>query len=46
MSASMRDLRALRDGRISAEATRLDSQYPLYWMRSGGKTQTSVYRGV
>ena len=46
VSASMRDLRALRDGRISAEATRLDSQYPLYWMRSGGKTQTSVYRGV
>jgi hypothetical protein len=46
VSASMRDLRALRDMRISAEATRLDTQYPMYWMRSGGKTQNSVYRGV
>jgi len=46
VSASMRDLRALRDTRINAEATRLDTQYPTYWMRSGGKTQNSVYRGV
>jgi len=46
ISASMRDLRALRDTRISAEATRLDQKYPLFWTRSGGKTQNSVYRGV
>ena len=46
ISASMRDLRALRETRINAEAARLDQQYPTYWMRSGGKTQNSVYRGV
>ena len=46
ISASMRDLRALRDTRINAEATRLDTQYPTFWQRSGGKTQNSVYRGV
>lgn len=46
ISASMRDLRGLLDSRINAEATRLDSQYPTFWMRSGGKTQNSVYRGV
>ena len=46
ISASMRDLRALRDTRINAEAARLDQQYPTYWMRSGTKTQNSFYRGV
>lgn len=46
ISASMRDLRGLLDSRINAEATRLDSQYPTFWMRSGGKTQNSIYRGV
>ena len=46
VSASMRDLRALRDTRINAEAARLDQKYPLFWTRSGGKTQNSVYRGV
>ena len=46
ISASMRDLRALRDNRINAEAARLDQKYPLFWTRSGGKTQNSVYRGV
>ena len=45
ISASMRDLRALRDNRINAEAARLDQKYPLFWTRSGGKTQNSVYRG-
>ena len=46
ISASMRDLRALRENRINAEAARLDQQYPTYWMRSGTKTQNSFYRGV
>jgi hypothetical protein len=46
ISASMRDLRALRETRINAEAARLDQKYPLFWTRSGGKTQNSVYRGV
>ena len=46
ISASMRDLRALRETRINAEAARLDQQYPTYWMRSGTKTQNSFYRGV
>jgi len=46
VSASMRDLRALRLDRINAEATRLDGQYPAMWTRSGGRTQTSIYRGV
>ena len=46
ISASMRDLRALRETRINAEAARLDQQYPMYWMRSGTKTQNSFYRGV
>ena len=46
VSASMRDLRALRETRINAEAARLDQQYPTYWMRSGTKTQNSFYRGV
>ena len=46
ISASMRDLRALRDSRINAEAARLDQQYPTYWMRSGTKTQNSFYRGA
>ena len=46
VSASMRDLRALRETRINAEAARLDQKYPLFWTRSGGKTQNSVYRGV
>jgi hypothetical protein len=46
ISASMRDLRALRDTRINSEATRLDTQYPTFWQRSGGKTQNSAYRGV
>lgn len=46
VSASMRDLRALRLDRMNAEATRLDGQYPAVWTRSGGRTQTSIYRGV
>ena len=46
ISASMRDLRALRLNRISAEATRLDGKYPTTWTRSGTNTQSSVYRGV
>lgn len=46
ISASMRDLRALRETRINSEAARLDQKYPLFWTRSGGKTQNSVYRGV
>jgi hypothetical protein len=46
ISASMRDLRALRDTRINSEATRLDTQYPTFWQRSGGKTQNSAYRGA
>ncbi len=46
ISASMRDLRALRLDRINAETTRLYSQYPATWTRSGGRTQTSIYRGV
>lgn len=46
VSASMRDLRALRLERINAEATRLHGQYPTIWTRSGGRTQTSIYRGV
>ena len=46
VSASMRDLRALRMDRINAEATRLYSQYPATWTRSGGRTQTSIYRGI
>ena len=46
ISASMRDLRALRDTRINAEASRLATKYPVFWGRSGGKTQNSVYRGV
>jgi hypothetical protein len=46
ISASMRDLRALRDTRINAEAARLHQQYPTYWTRSGTKTQNSFYRGV
>ena len=46
VSASMRDLRALRETRINSEAARLDQKYPLFWTRSGGKTQNSVYRGV
>ncbi len=46
ISASMRDLRALRETRINAEAARLDQKSPLFWTRSGGKTQNSVYRGV
>ena len=46
ISASIRDLRALRETRINAEAARLDQKYPLFWTRSGGKTQNSVYRGV
>ena len=46
VSASMRDLRALRETRVNAEAARLDQQYPTYWMRSGTKTQNSFYRGV
>ena len=46
VSASMRDLRALRLDRMNAEATRLNGQYPAVWTRSGGRTQTSIYRGV
>jgi len=46
VSASMRDLRGLRLERINAEATRLNGQYPAIWTRSGGRTQTSIYRGV
>lgn len=46
VSASMRDLRVLRTERINAEATRLNGQYPAIWTRSGGRTQTSIYRGV
>ena len=46
ISASMRDLRALRETRINSEAARLDQQYPTFWMRSGTKTQNSFYRGV
>lgn len=46
VSASMRDLRGLRTERINAEATRLNGQYPAIWTRSGGRTQTSIYRGV
>lgn len=46
VSASMRDLRVLRMERINAEATRLNGQYPAIWTRSGGRTQTSIYRGV
>ena len=46
ISASMRDLRELRLDRINAEATRLDAQYPVTWTRSGGRTQTSIYRGL
>lgn len=45
VSASMRDLRALRMERMNAEATRLAGQYPTVWTRSGGRTQTSIYRG-
>jgi len=46
ISASMRDLRNLRDLRLNAEVSRLDGQYPTYWTRSGaGKTQTNLYRG-
>ena len=46
VSASMRDLRALRMERMNAEATRLAGQYPTVWTRSGGRTQISMYRGV
>ena len=46
VSASMRDLRGLRLERMNAEATRLNGQYPAVWTRSGGRTQTSIYRGV
>ncbi len=46
VSASMRDLRALRLERINAETTRLHGQYPTTWTRSGGRTRTSIYRGV
>ena len=46
ISAAMRDLRALRETRINAEAARLDQHYPTYWMRSGTKTQNSAYRGA
>ena len=46
ISASMRDLRALRDSRVNAEVARLHSEYPNYWHRSSaGKTQTHLYRG-
>jgi hypothetical protein len=46
ISASIRDLRALRDSRVNAEVARLHSEYPQYWNRSGaGKTQTHLYRG-
>jgi hypothetical protein len=46
ISASMRDLRQLREDRVNAEVARLHSQYPIYWTRSGaGKTQTHLYRG-
>jgi len=46
ISASIRDLRELRNLRVNAEVSRLDSQYPTYWMRSSaGKTQTNLYRG-
>jgi len=46
VSASMRDLRQLRSDRINAEATRLVGKYPDVWTRSGGRTQTSIYRGI
>src|SRR5210317_567134 len=46
VSASMRDLTMLRLDRINAETTRLNGQYPAIWTRSGGRTQTSIYRGV
>ena len=46
VSASMRDLRQLRNDRVNAEATRLYAQYPDIWTRSGGKSQTSIYRGI
>ncbi len=46
ISASIRDLRQLREDRVNAEVARLHSQYPVYWTRSGaGKTQTHLYRG-
>ena len=46
ISASMRDLKELRDSRLNAEVARLYSEYPEYWTRSGsGKTQTHLYRG-
>lgn len=46
ISASIRDLRQLREDRVNAETARLHSQYPVYWTRSGaGKTQTHLYRG-
>lgn len=46
ISASIRDLRTLREERVNAETARLHSQYPVYWTRSGaGKTQTHLYRG-
>ena len=46
ISASIRDLRELRSLRMNAEVSRLDGQYPTYWMRSSaGKTQTNLYRG-
>ena len=46
ISASIRDLRQLREDRVNAEVARLHSQYPVYWSRSqGGKSQTHLYRG-
>jgi len=46
ISASMRDLRQLRMDRINAECTRLNGKYPTTWTRSGGRTQTSIYKGI
>lgn len=46
VSASMRDLRALRTERMNAEATRLAGQYPTVWTRSSGRTQIPMYRGA
>jgi hypothetical protein len=46
VSASMRDLRALRMERMNAEASRLAGQYPTIWTRSGGYANAAMYRGV